>query len=95
MCYPVFDNGCFNNNPRFVRNIQFIGRIFQRLVSPHNQVQHALDGIYRHRAPPAAGTALGSIVHGWSTTSLSVIIIGAIAVSGIRVILKSKLVNLL
>ena len=45
--------------------------------------------------PPAAGAALGLVVHGWTWSSVGVIIIGAIALSTIRIALRPKLVNLL
>ena len=45
--------------------------------------------------PPAAGTALGFVVHGWSISSVVFIISGATALSVVRVILRPRLVNLL
>ena len=45
--------------------------------------------------PPAAGAALGLVVHGWDLSSVGVILIGAFALSIIRMGLRSRLVNLL
>ena len=45
--------------------------------------------------PPAAGAALGLVIHGWSWSSIGVIIIGAVALSAIRIALRPRLVNLL
>jgi CBS-domain-containing membrane protein len=45
--------------------------------------------------PPAAGAALGLVVHGWTLSSVGVILIGAIALSVIRMVLRPRLVNLL
>ena len=45
--------------------------------------------------PPAAGTALGFVVHGWSISAVGFIISGAPALSVVRVILRPRLVNLL
>ena len=45
--------------------------------------------------PPAAGAALGLVVHEWSLSTVAVILVSAIALSIIRVALKPKLVNLL
>jgi CBS-domain-containing membrane protein len=45
--------------------------------------------------PPAAGTALGLVVHGWSISAVVFIISGAPALSVVRVILRPRLVNLL
>lgn len=44
---------------------------------------------------PAAGAALGLVVHGWTLLSVGVILIGAIALSVIRMVLRPRLVNLL
>ena len=45
--------------------------------------------------PPAAGTALGLVIPGWTRTSVVFIISGALALSLIRIVLRPKLVNLL
>ncbi len=45
--------------------------------------------------PPAAGAALGLVVHGWAMSSVGVILIGAVTLSLIRMALRPKLVNLL
>ena len=45
--------------------------------------------------PPAAGAALGLVIHGWSWSSVGVILIGAVALSAIRIALRPRLVNLL
>lgn len=45
--------------------------------------------------PPAAGAALGLVVHGWALSSVGVILIGAVALSIVRLVLRPKLVNLL
>ena len=45
--------------------------------------------------PPAAGAALGLVIHGWSWSSVGVIIIGAVVLSAIRIALRPRLVNLL
>jgi len=44
---------------------------------------------------PAAGAALGLVVHGWTLSSVGVILIGAVALSVIRMVLCPRLVNLL
>ena len=45
--------------------------------------------------PPAAGTALGSIIPGWSWSAVVFIISSAVVLSLIRIILRPRLVNLL
>jgi CBS-domain-containing membrane protein len=45
--------------------------------------------------PPAAGSALGLVVHGWALSSVGVILIGAVTLSLIRMALRPRLVNLL
>ena len=45
--------------------------------------------------PPAAGAALGLVVHGWTLSSVGVILIEAVALSVIRMVLRPRLVNLL
>ena len=45
--------------------------------------------------PPAAGTALGLVVHGWTASAVAFIVIGAVALSAVRIILRPRLVNLL
>jgi CBS-domain-containing membrane protein len=45
--------------------------------------------------PPAAGAALGLVVHGWALSSVGVILIGTIALSIVRMVLRPRLVNLL
>ena len=45
--------------------------------------------------PPAAGAALGLVIHGWNWSSIGVILIGAVVLSGIRIALRPRLVNLL
>ena len=45
--------------------------------------------------PPAAGAARGLVVHGWTLSSVGVILIGAVALSVIRMALRLRLVNLL
>ena len=45
--------------------------------------------------PPVAGAALGLVVHGWDLSSVGVILIGDFALSIIRMVLRSRLVNLL
>jgi CBS-domain-containing membrane protein len=45
--------------------------------------------------PPAAGAALGLVVHGWALSSVGVILIGAVSLSIVRMILRPRLVNLL
>ena len=45
--------------------------------------------------PPAAGTALGLVIPGWTRTAVVFIISGALALSLIRIVLRPKLVNLL
>ena len=44
---------------------------------------------------PASGAALGLVLHGWSWSSVAVIILSAIALSIIRIALRPRLVNLL
>lgn len=45
--------------------------------------------------PPAAGAALGLVVHGWALSPVGVILIGAVALSIVRMMLRPRLVNLL
>ena len=45
--------------------------------------------------PPAAGAALGLVIHEWSLWSVGVIIGSAVALSILRAALRPKLVNLL
>ena len=44
---------------------------------------------------PAAGTALGLVVHGWTWSSVVFILSGAVILSLIRLALRPKLINLL
>ena len=45
--------------------------------------------------PPAAGAALGLVIHDWSLWSVGVILVSAVALSILRAILRPRLVNLL
>ena len=45
--------------------------------------------------PPAAGTALGLMIHGWSASAVAFIILGAITLPAVRILLRPRLVNLL
>ena len=45
--------------------------------------------------PPAAGTALGLIIPGWSWSAVVFIVGGALIISMMRLMLRPKLVNLL
>ena len=45
--------------------------------------------------PPAAGAALGLVIHDWSLCSVGVIIVSAVALSILRAALRPRLVNLL
>ena len=45
--------------------------------------------------PPAAGTALGLIIPGWSWSAVVFIICGALILSMMRLVLRPKLINLL
>ena len=45
--------------------------------------------------PPAAGAALGLVIHEWSLTIVGVILVGAVALSALRAVLGRRLVNLL
>ena len=45
--------------------------------------------------PPAAGAALGLVIHDWSLWSVGVIIVSAVALSILRAVLRPRLVNLL
>ena len=45
--------------------------------------------------PPAAGTALGLLIPGWSLSAVAFILVGALALSVIRILLRPKLINLL
>ena len=45
--------------------------------------------------PPAAGTALGLIIPGWSWSAVVFIVCGALILSMMRLVLRPKLVNLL
>ena len=44
---------------------------------------------------PAAGTALGLVIPGWSWSAVVFIIVGAAVLSGIRIVLGPRMVNLL
>ena len=45
--------------------------------------------------PPAAGTALGLVIHGWSWSAVVFILSSALALSMIRLVLRPRLINLL
>ena len=45
--------------------------------------------------PPAAGTSLGLVIHGFDWTSIVFILTSAILLSLVRLILKNKMINLL
>ena len=45
--------------------------------------------------PPAAGTALGLVVHGWSWSAVVFIMVSAVSLTVIRLALRPKLINLL
>ena len=45
--------------------------------------------------PPAAGAALGLVIHDWSLWSVGVIIVSAVALSILRAALRPRLANLL
>ena len=45
--------------------------------------------------PPAAGTALGLVIHGWSWSAVVFILSSALALSLMRLALRPRLINLL
>jgi CBS domain-containing membrane protein len=45
--------------------------------------------------PPAAGTALGLVVHGWSWDTVVFVLTSALILSAMRILLRPRLVNLL
>ena len=45
--------------------------------------------------PPAAGVALGIVIDPWQWSAIAFVLIGALALSVIRVMLKPKMINLL
>ena len=45
--------------------------------------------------PPAAGTALGLLIPGWSLSAIVFILLSTLALSVIRVLLRPKMINLL
>ena len=45
--------------------------------------------------PPAAGTALGLVVHGWSGSAVAFIMVSAVALTVVRLALRPRLINLL
>ena len=45
--------------------------------------------------PPAAGVALGIVIDPWQWSAIAFVLVGALALSVIRVILKPKMINLL
>ena len=45
--------------------------------------------------PPAAGVALGIVIDPWQWSAIAFVLIGALALSVIRVILKPRMINLL
>ncbi len=45
--------------------------------------------------PPAAGVALGIIIDPWQWSAITFVLIGALALSAIRAILRPKMINLL
>ena len=44
--------------------------------------------------PPAAGTALGLVVGGWSPSSVMFVLLGAVLLSVVHMLLRSRLTNL-
>ncbi len=45
--------------------------------------------------PPAAGTALGLVIHGWSVPAVIFVLVSVLVLSIIRIVLRHKMVNLL
>jgi hypothetical protein len=45
--------------------------------------------------PPAAGTALGLVVHGWSGSAVAFTMVSAVALTLVRLALRPRLINLL
>lgn len=45
--------------------------------------------------PPAAGVALGLVIDPWQWSAIAFVLLGALALSVIRVVLKPKMINLL
>jgi hypothetical protein len=45
--------------------------------------------------PPAAGTALGLVIYGWSPSAVFFILSSVIVLSLLRVVLRPRLINLL
>ena len=45
--------------------------------------------------PPAAGTALGLVVPGWSVPAVIFVLVSVLVLSIVRIVLRHKMVNLL
>jgi CBS-domain-containing membrane protein len=45
--------------------------------------------------PPAAGTALGLVIHSWSASAVAFVLVGAVILTVVRILLGRRLVNLI
>ena len=45
--------------------------------------------------PPAAGTALGLVIHGWSWSAVAFILSSAVILSILRIVLRPRMINLI
>ena len=45
--------------------------------------------------PPAAGTALGLVIHDWTASAVVFVLVGAVILTVVRIMLRARLVNLI
>ena len=81
--------------PSMVPMVEDSRLLFDSLADLTVGLSIALMVVTHAEHPPAAGAALGLVVHGWALSSVGVILIGAVALSIIRMVLRPRLVNLL
>ena len=86
-----------------------IGTIFAAIAGPHEDSSYFVDimaalsvGLSilvmvstNTEHPPAAGTALGLVIHGWSVPVVIFVLVSVLVLSIIRIVLRHKMVNLL
>ncbi len=81
--------------PEIASAVESSGALFSAIAALTVGFSVALMVVTNAEHPPAAGAALGLVVEGWSWSAIGVIIIGAIALSAIRIALRPRLINLL
>ena len=86
-----------------------IGTVFAAISGPHEESSYYVDimaalsvGLSilvmvttNTEHPPAAGTALGLVIHGWSIPAVVFVLVSVLVLSIIRIVLRHKMVNLL